>query len=60
MGRIRLRTNMGIKREDIVKIGEGFLNMDGVENVMIKISFKDGGDINYSRHKSEINKNGNK
>ncbi len=45
---------MTIKREDIVKLGEGFLKMDGVENVLIKISFKDGGDINYSRHKTEV------
>jgi len=49
---------VAISREDIVKVGEGFLNFDEVENVLIVISFKDGGSINYSKHKSEMRNDG--
>lgn len=41
---------MKISREDIVKIGDKFLEHDNVYHVSIKLHFNDGSEINYSKY----------
>ena len=45
---------MTIRREDIVTLGDKFFTDKEVEQVTITISFKDGGNIQYSKHKMEL------
>lgn len=40
---------MEISREDIVKIGDKFLEHNSVNHVSIRLHFNDGSEINYSK-----------